>query len=218
MKHVVVTGASSGIGYELCQQLEARGDRVHRVSRHDGVDISNQSSVDEFVVNLSYQLEDGLLDVLINNVGISAPPASLASQSWSLVQQTMAVSFMGPLYLTKQLLDVCLLAKGSIIYNVLSNNLRWHPKNYLPYNCAKAALQEMGMTLAAELKPHGISVGQLILGCVDTPGFRAVKEKDRTLESLQTLSTQVVAEYILATIGLMAFPSASPWSFVLDLE
>jgi NAD(P)-dependent dehydrogenase (short-subunit alcohol dehydrogenase family) len=79
MPTILVTGASRGIGLEVCAQLKARGDDVIAVCRTAspglsalgvrviaGVDVSDAESVNRLKTELAGQK----LDVLINNAGI----------------------------------------------------------------------------------------------------------------------------------------------------
>ncbi len=215
-KTAVVTGASSGIGAALMEALMDEDVDVFPLDRAHGTDISSYDEVSRFVRKLP------AVDILINNVGVSPTNAALWNPEmlWPIMEQAFKVSFLGPLYLTRELLVHCRLIpkRDGMVYNVLSNNLRFHPAEYMTYNCAKAALQEMSYTLAAEIGPLGGRVGSLVLGCVNTPGFKLAKQYDPSLKDLRTLKSETVAAYIIRTLQLMEFASSSPWTFNLDYE
>ena len=68
----VVTGSASGIGAAVCRQLEAEGDRVIRVDRHDAdvvVDLASPSGRNSMGDQLT-ELADGRVDAAIACAGI----------------------------------------------------------------------------------------------------------------------------------------------------
>ena len=79
MKTFLVTGASRGVGFEICKQAAANGHRAIALSRNISplkgipdvypfsVDLSLESEVVDFVKEISSSFK--IIDVLINNAG-----------------------------------------------------------------------------------------------------------------------------------------------------
>ena len=105
MAITLVTGASRGIGLEVCAQLKARGDDVIAVCRTtspklsalgvrviDGVDVSDAGSVNRLKTELAGQN----LDVLINNAGILRSD-SFGALDYEVMLEQYRVNALGPL-------------------------------------------------------------------------------------------------------------------------
>jgi len=140
---VLVTGANSGIGFETARDLARLGAQVVLVcrSREKALqaidDITNDASV--YRERVSFELADLSLlcsirslverlkeadlrfDVVINNAAI-LPPARKTLTSEGL-EVTFVTNYLGPLYLTSQLIDGLMATKTSCckIINVSSD-------------------------------------------------------------------------------------------------
>lgn len=108
----VVTGASRGLGLEVCRQLAQQGRHVLLTARDvtkaeraasslEGsveaaeLDVTSGDSIGAFAKRL------GPIDVLVNNAGVS-----LSGFDERVVRDTLAVNFFGPLHLTQALLPL----------------------------------------------------------------------------------------------------------------
>ena len=177
MAITLVTGASRGIGLEVCAQLKARGDDVIAVCRTtspelsalgvrviDGVDVSDADSVNWLKTELAGQN----LDVLINNAGILRSDSFGALDYEEMLEQ-YRVNALGPLRVTEALVDN--LKEGSKVAIVSSRvgSIEDNSSggNY-GYRASKAAVNQIGMNLKHELMPRGVAVVLLHPGMVGT--------------------------------------------------
>lgn len=139
MSVYLITGASRGIGYELCKQLVARGDVVIAAARtpekaanlkelegsHSGklhllkLDVEDASTIKSAAATLEKNFPGGL-DVLINNAGISGSFVQCSQETVDNVMAVHKVNVLGPMLVTQAMLP--LLRKGSkkLIANVSS--------------------------------------------------------------------------------------------------
>lgn len=177
MATVLITGCSRGIGLELVRQLAARGDDVIGVCRNaspqltalgirviDGVDVADDAGV----ARLSEALDGERIDVLINNAGILRGD-SLATIDFDQMLEQYRVNTLGPLRVTRQLLDN--LERGSKVAIVSSRvgsiEDNGSGGNY-GYRASKTAVNMVGMNLHHDLSGRGIAVVILHPGLVAT--------------------------------------------------
>jgi len=177
MKKILITGASRGIGLELCRQLAARGDEVIAVCRVgnsalrslklrviEGIDVAANESLSKL------REQPGLenLDWLINNAGVLSVE-NLDSLDFGTMERQFQVNTLGPLRVTSALLTK--LGAGSKIAIVtsrmgsISDNTSG---GYYGYRISKAAVNMAGMTLARDLQKRDIAVILLHPGMVAT--------------------------------------------------
>ena len=118
---VLVTGAASGFGKGLMDELRARGEDVRGIDLREGngihaADVRDavavQAAIDEIVADL------GGLDVLVNNAGVGSPSDAGAMPD-DLALATVDINLLGPWRVTAAALDPLLESHGRVI-NVAS--------------------------------------------------------------------------------------------------
>jgi len=182
---VLITGANRGIGRALVNEALKRGaKRVFAASR-----VPLQIA-DERVTTLTLDVTDasqiqravdqvGALDVLINNAGIAAYD-DLSNPA--VVEQHLAVNFLGPLKVTNAFVPLLKRSRGAVVSNLSLAALAALPM--IPaYSISKAAAFNMTQSLRALLAPEGVSVHAVILGPIDTAMSRGLKIRKASPES-----------------------------------
>jgi NAD(P)-dependent dehydrogenase (short-subunit alcohol dehydrogenase family) len=177
MASILITGASRGIGLELCRQFRDRGDDVIAVCRDPspaleelGAEIIEHIDVarDDDVEQLRYALKGRKIDVLINNAGMLRGDDIDTVDYDDMIEQ-FRVNTLGPLRVTRALLDN--LEQGSKV-GIVSSRVgsvgdNGSGNNY-GYRVSKAAVNMVGKNLSHDLKPRGIAVALLHPGLVAT--------------------------------------------------
>ncbi len=166
-EQAVVTGASSGIGQAVGDELASQGLQVHPISRHDGTDVTHEGAVrrlyDELTIAPRY---------LVCSAGIAEPESFTETtlQSW---RKVLDVNITGT-YIVVREHARRLIAEGRTGAIVLlgSPSGRRPSIDNLAYGVSKAATVAMGVGLAKGLEPHGIKVHMLCPSHVDTPMLR----------------------------------------------
>jgi NAD(P)-dependent dehydrogenase (short-subunit alcohol dehydrogenase family) len=194
MKSVVVTGASTGIGWGCAKVLVESGFRVFgsvrkqedadRLARELGenfrpliFDVTDEAAVAAAAKQVDAALRGETLFGLVNNAGITLPGPLLYQRIEDFKQQ-IAVNLTGPLIVTQAfapLLGIDRARKGAPGRIVMISSVGG--KNASPflgaYNASKFALEGMSESLRRELIPFGIDV------IVVAPGTVATSKWDR---------------------------------------
>tara|TARA_B110000211_G_C13950495_1_gene495942 strand:- start:151 stop:834 length:684 start_codon:yes stop_codon:yes gene_type:complete len=179
-KHIIITGTSRGIGFELAKMFANNGHKVLAISRNTrplsainhknisvlSVDLSNNSDIEkvtDFVKNNWKKV-----DILINNAGklINKPFTDLTSRDFLEVYK---VNVFGVAELTKNLIPF--LQKGSHVVTISSmGGIQGSMKfpGLAAYSSAKGAVITLSELLAEEYKEQQIAFNVLALGAVQT--------------------------------------------------
>jgi NAD(P)-dependent dehydrogenase (short-subunit alcohol dehydrogenase family) len=187
-----VTGASSGIGEALALYLAKVGVtvvlvarreeellRVHRAIEAEGgtssyiaLDLSDLESCDRAVSTAIDR--HGAIDILVNNAGRSIRrPLVESLERFHDLERVMQINYFAPARLIRAALPQMLARKRGVIVNVLSAGARMASPRFGAYTSSKAALGQLGDTLAAEHLHDGIRVVNAFLPWVRTPMMTA---------------------------------------------
>src|SRR5882757_3509230 len=176
----IVTGAASGIGQAIADQLAEAGAIVYyadldsaaadRAAGETGtplrVDVSDAASVKAAFARVGE--ERGALDMLICVAGVQRAGAvvDLDEADWDL---QMAVNAKGCFLTAKNAIPLMEGREGAAIVNTASvAGLRGYP-GVTGYSASKGAIIAFGRGLAREVAPLGIRVMTISPGWVDTP-------------------------------------------------
>ena len=180
MKHVIITGTSRGIGFELAKLFANNGHKVLAISRNTkplldinhqnittiSVDVSQTSDLKKVTEFVKKNWKN--VDILINNAGklIHKPFTELTSEDFLEVYK---VNVFGVAELTKNMISF--LQKGSHVVTISSmGGIQGSMKfpGLAAYSSAKGAVITLSELLAEEYKEQQIAFNVLAIGAVQT--------------------------------------------------
>jgi NAD(P)-dependent dehydrogenase (short-subunit alcohol dehydrogenase family) len=226
VKHIVVTGASSGIGAELALQLGAAGHRVALAARRERelrevaarvgeraiavpTDVTRRDEVERL---RDHAIEAfGHIDVWVNNAGrgINRPALELTDEEFDLM---MTVNVKSTLY-GMQAIAPHFIARGrGQIVNVSSFLSRVPFATFRSgYNAAKAALNALTANARVDLaRAHpGIQVTLVMPGLVRTDFQRNALGGSPPMPAVEA---QPVEEAAAAIVSAIAHPVAEVYT------
>ncbi len=191
MKSIVVTGASSGIGWGCVKVLTAKGFQVFgsvrrqsdadRLSAEFGstftplmFDVTDEAAVALAVKSVAAKLAGEPLFGLVNNAGI-ANPGPLLHLDIAAFRQQMEVNVTGQLIVTQTFApllgatpDATSKARGRICMMSSVGGKVGSPF-VGPYNASKFALEGLSESLRRELMIYGVDVIIIAPGAIATP-------------------------------------------------
>ena len=194
-KHILITGASQGLGRELAfafaregaaalalaaRNTEALNElraRIHEVAPTTRVlvinaDLTRQAQIERVVATTLAEFA-GRLDVLVNNASALGPVPMPYLLDYPLedFRAVLDTNLLAPFLLIKKVLPAMIERGGSII-NVTSDAGRIGYPGWGAYGISKFGLEGMSATWAAELADTGVRVNLVDPGEMNTQMHR----------------------------------------------
>ncbi len=221
-KSILVTGSSSGfgrLGVELYARQGAKvfatmrnvpraeADELRDLASRDGLDIS----VIEIDVTSDAQVEagvadalaanDGKLDVLVNNAGISVG-GPIEVQDMAATELIFDTNVFGCHRMARAVLPSMRASGGGQIFNVSSQLGRLIIPGFGMYSASKFAVEAMSEQMAYELVPHGVDVTIIQPGGYPTKIWSNNNKNSAPLK--ERTSEDLLAAYPALTAGMGA--------------
>ncbi|MDT9594594.1 SDR family oxidoreductase [Nocardioides zeae] len=214
-KHIVITGASSGIGrvtaLKVAQAggvpvLVARGkeklDALRRdIERQGGTahvfpcDLSDLTAIDDLCGALTRDLPS--VDGVVNNAGRSIRRSLRLSQDrFHDFERTMQLNYFGAIRLVIGLIPFMRGGTGAHVVNVSSIGVQTNPPRFSAYVASKAALDSWSNVVASELVGEGITFTSIHMPLVRTPMIAPTKLYDH----FPTISPAQAADLVVKAL------------------
>lgn len=166
---ILITGASSGIGYEAARMLAENGHKVYGAARRTermeplrlygvapvALDVTSNDSAKEAVDHIIR--EEGRIDVLVNNAGYGEL-GPMETTSLENAQRQLDVNVLGLARMTQLVLPHMRSQKSGRIVNVASiaGHITFCFAGW--YNASKYAVEALSDATRMEVKQYGIDV------------------------------------------------------------
>lgn len=182
-KTALVTGAGSGIGYQIAKLLIEKGNKVIIVGRNREkiekaalelgaaalvCDVSRQGEIEDLANKIQQDYPE--LSILVNNAGVAnLYKLGEGADAFTKAKQEFDVNYFAPVLLTEKLLPTLKKQPNAVIVNITSN-VTFHPLVVLPsYSDTKAALHSHTVALRHTLaKDTNIKVYEVMPSLVNT--------------------------------------------------
>lgn len=185
----VVTGAASGMGLAIAQQLAARGDRVAIIDRQGDLarrcaealratgakaigveaDVTDRAAVDAALGEVRAEL--GPVAIMVTSAGLDGFErfTDITSESW---ERLIGVNLTGTFHcLQAAAPDMLEAGVGTHGHDLIVERAIGRPR-MAHYVAAKGGVIGLTRALALELAPKGITVNSITPGMIDTPMLR----------------------------------------------
>ncbi len=167
-KHVVVTGAASGLGLAIAQAAEAEGATITAIDRGPTpfastriCDISDEDQVSRAFTGLAR------IDAVVNSAGI-ARRATVTDTDMADFDAVMAVNVRGAFLVSKYALPH-LRAFGGAVLHLSSGVATTGTRNRAAYSASKGAIVSLTRNMALDYAADNIRVNCICPGFVNTP-------------------------------------------------
>ncbi|MFN8503306.1 SDR family oxidoreductase [Kouleothrix sp.] len=210
----IITGASSGVGYETARLLAREGAVVAAAARRrdklewlvgeiagDGgqalaipTDVTDSIQVARLVDSI-YNLF-GRVDILVNAAGVVLKVAPLEQFSDQEFHAILNTNLGGAFYAARAVIPHMKRQRSGTIVNIGSRVGRVGVANIAPFCAAKFALSGMSQALGNELRPSNVYVTTLFPGMINTD--------IHPLNPSEEFRRQLITAYDLAQMVLWA--------------
>ena len=230
---VLITGSNRGIGLALAEHYAKEGWKViatcrkpsqanklkniadkHPLVMIEKIDVTDMETINK----VAYKYKDSIIDVLINNAGISGGLTNqvFGNLDYSIFKRVIDVNTFGPTRMAEAFLNHIAVSQQKKIINITSTQgsiTRTRGGQYF-YKTSKAALNMITRNLSQDLKSERIIVGLISPGWVITDiveGF----EDPRMLKPEESayLVAKVIDSYTLDQSGYFfdETGTVAPW-------
>ena len=198
-KIVVLTGASSGIGYSLLNYFVKEGARVYGSSRNEReltteskqecnfelLDLADELNVEKYVKTILRK--ENRIDILINNAGVAHNLALVEEINSEMLNSVVRDNLLPTFNMMKYIIPIMKKNNSGTIINISSRAGRRAVPKLSAYTAAKFAVRGLTESVAKEVQDTGIKCISISPAGVNT-GMRAMVFGQEDAENQQDTS------------------------------
>lgn len=211
--HVVITGASRGIGAALGREFHAAGAHVHLVARSDAtreLAVALGSRATAWVADVAdpdqvATMAAGVLavtgspDVVINNAGVGRY-LYVEETTPEEARAQIETPYLGAFFVTRAFLPSMLAARNGRIANVTSPAARTPWPGATGYTAARWAMRGFDAALAADLHGTGVRPMLVMPGKVNSTYFEHNPGSEARVPRVTSLIPAMTPEQVAAAV------------------
>jgi uncharacterized oxidoreductase len=209
---ILITGGTSGIGYELARQLCEKNtviitgrnsEKLEKAKKElKNIHIFKSDVADPQEIMALYEMVSKSfphLNILINNAGISKKINLHDENDFTHLTQEINTNLSGVIYMCNQFLPLLKRQKTAAIVNV-SSALAFVPLSITPvYSATKAALHSFTRSLRIQLKNSHVKVIELMPSVTETPLLDEFEQKE--LDKMVVMPASQLAQIAIKKMG-----------------
>ena len=215
-KIVVLTGASSGIGYSLLNYFIKEGARVYGSSRNEReltteskqecnfelLDLADELNVEKYVKTILQK--ESKIDILINNAGVAHNLALVEEINSEILNSVVRDNLLPTFNMMKYTIPIMKKNNSGTIINISSRAGRRAVPKLSAYTAAKFAVRGLTESVAKELQDTGIKCISISPAGVNT-GMRAMVFGQDDAENQQNTSriTNIISRILSGSLEVL---------------
>lgn len=238
-RHVLITGASRGIGAELAIRFADKGARLCLVARasKELTDLADRLSAPPYAADLGdpaqvhgliarVEAGAGPVDVLVNNAGVDTT-GEFMRQDWTDIEALYRLNLLTPVELCHQVLPGMLARGFGHIVNMSSLASVTTFPGLSVYSSSKAGLSHFTASLRADLRGRQVKTTLVELGPVSTGLLASAKDyrpvddsfaRAYRLHLLSELDAPAVAARVVSAVRRRRRHVRLPWRAALAAQ
>jgi 3-oxoacyl-[acyl-carrier protein] reductase len=210
-RHVIVTGASRGIGAAIAEYFILEGDTVVTLSRSGNaptgcaksftVDVTDSSAVNHAIKAAVEQF--GPVDVVVVNAGVTHDGLALrmSDEQW---REVLTTNLDGAFYTARAAMASMVRARSGSIIFIGSVSPFIGVAGQANYAAAKAGLVGLARSLAKELASRSVTVNLVAPGLIDTEMTSELGDVKESMAAMIPLGHVGQPSDIAGVVGFLA--------------
>ncbi len=223
-KRVLITGASSGLGFAMAKALGLHGASVIITARtlnklDKALKELKDAQIDVYSIKMDVRSEQsimnsvlwvekhwGTLDMLINNAGIGmrtvnpqflTEPKPFFEVSGTGFRDLIETNLTGYFLVAKAFVPFFIKQKRGKITNITMNHETMKRKGFIPYGPSWSGAESLSLIMAEDLRDYKIEVNMILPGRATETGMIPDEFKHSLPKNFKLLSPDIMAEPIV---------------------